>query len=146
MTHTVVSMMTSTNGNIFRVTDPLWGESTGHWCDSPHKGQSRGALMFSLICAWINGWANKAGADDLATSSHSLRRQTNGLALPHCFDMLLTALHRISCIELYICIKIDIWYCFAAPPQLKQHVVLQATDSDFLLNTNAQLVTFWHLI
>ena len=25
-----VSMMTSSNGNIFRVTGPLWGESTGH--------------------------------------------------------------------------------------------------------------------
>ena len=23
--------------------------------NSPHKGQWRGALMFSLICAWING-------------------------------------------------------------------------------------------
>ena len=26
----VKGMMTSSNGNIFRVTDPLWGESTGH--------------------------------------------------------------------------------------------------------------------
>ena len=26
--------------------------------DSPHKGQWRGALMFSLIGAWTNGWAN----------------------------------------------------------------------------------------
>ena len=26
--------------------------------DSPHKSQWRGALMFSLICAWINVWAN----------------------------------------------------------------------------------------
>ena len=25
--------------------------------DSPHKGQRRRALMFSLICAWTNGWA-----------------------------------------------------------------------------------------
>ena len=24
--------------------------------NSPHKGQWRGALMFSLICAWIKGW------------------------------------------------------------------------------------------
>ena len=24
--------------------------------NSPHKGQWRGALMFSFICAWINGW------------------------------------------------------------------------------------------
>ena len=23
-------MMTSSNGNIFRITGPLWGESTGH--------------------------------------------------------------------------------------------------------------------
>ena len=26
--------------------------------NSPHSGQWRGALMFSLICAWINGWVN----------------------------------------------------------------------------------------
>ena len=32
---------------------------------SPHKGQSRGALMFSLICAWINGRANNRNANDL---------------------------------------------------------------------------------
>ena len=33
--------------------------------NSPHKGQGRGALMFSLICAWINGWVNKGGAGNL---------------------------------------------------------------------------------
>ena len=33
--------------------------------NSPHKGQGRGALMFSLICAWINDWANNHEADDL---------------------------------------------------------------------------------
>ena len=26
--------------------------------NSSHKGQWRGALMFSFICAWINGWVN----------------------------------------------------------------------------------------
>ena len=26
--------------------------------NSPHKGQWRGALMFSLICVWMNGWVN----------------------------------------------------------------------------------------
>ena len=30
--------------------------------NSPHKGQWRGALMFSLIGAWINGWANNREA------------------------------------------------------------------------------------
>ena len=32
---------------------------------SPHKGQWRGALMFSLICFWINGWVNNREAGDL---------------------------------------------------------------------------------
>ena len=31
----------------------------------PHKGQWRGALMFSLIYAWINDWANNREAGDL---------------------------------------------------------------------------------
>ena len=30
-----------------------------------HKGQWRGALKFSLICTWINGWVNNRGAGDL---------------------------------------------------------------------------------
>ena len=51
--------MTSSNGNIFRVTGHLCGEFTGH------KGQWRGALMFSFICAWIDGWVNNREAGDL---------------------------------------------------------------------------------
>ena len=33
--------------------------------NSPHKGQWRGALMFSLICVWLNGWVNNGEAGDL---------------------------------------------------------------------------------
>ena len=33
--------------------------------NSPHKGQWRGALMFSLVCAWINCWVNNHEASDL---------------------------------------------------------------------------------
>ena len=54
-------MMTSSNGNTFRVTGPLCGLPV----NSPHKGQWRGALMFSLICTWINGRVNNREADDL---------------------------------------------------------------------------------
>ena len=31
---------------------------------SPHKGQWRGALMLSLICAWVNDWVNNREAGD----------------------------------------------------------------------------------
>ena len=109
--------MTSSNGNILRVTCPLWGNSPvfdlrqdkrlskqsrrrwfeTHWrhCNDmqshddvikwkhfprnwpfvreihrspvnfPHKGQWRGALMFSLIYVWINDWVNNREAGDL---------------------------------------------------------------------------------
>ena len=53
--------MTSSNGNIFRVTGHLCGEFTG----PPHKGQWREALMFSLICARINSWVNNGESGDL---------------------------------------------------------------------------------
>ena len=33
--------------------------------NSPHKGQWRGALMFSFICVWINGWLSNREAGDL---------------------------------------------------------------------------------
>ena len=33
--------------------------------NSPHKGQWSGALMFTLICTWINGWVNNDEAGDL---------------------------------------------------------------------------------
>ena len=33
--------------------------------NSPHKGQRRGALMFSLICTWINGSGNNHEVGDL---------------------------------------------------------------------------------
>ena len=37
--------------------------------NSPHKGQWRGALMFSLICTWMNGWVNKANRRDLIAAT-----------------------------------------------------------------------------
>ena len=37
----------------------------GSLCGSPDKGQWRGALMFSLICAWINGWVKNRETGDL---------------------------------------------------------------------------------
>ena len=50
----------------------IWKHFTRYWSfvwgnhrspvNSPHKGQWRGALMFSLICAWTNGWVNNRDA------------------------------------------------------------------------------------
>ena len=52
-----------------------WQNFPRHWpfvrgihqspVNSPHKGQWRGALMFSLTCAWLIGWINNREAGDL---------------------------------------------------------------------------------
>ena len=59
----------------FRAHDVIkWKHFSRHWpfvrrihrpVNSPDKGQWRGALMFSMICAWINGWVNNRQAGDL---------------------------------------------------------------------------------
>ena len=57
-------MMTSSNGNISAWLAPCAGNSPVP-VTSPHKGQWRGALFFSLFCARINGWVNNRAAGDL---------------------------------------------------------------------------------
>ena len=48
-----IGMMTISNGDIWLSVN------------SPHKGQWRETLMFSLICPWLNGWVNNGEAGDL---------------------------------------------------------------------------------
>ena len=64
-------------GNIWWVHDDVikWKHFPSYWPfvrgihRSPvnflHKGQWRGGLMFSFICAWINRWVNNGEAGDL---------------------------------------------------------------------------------
>ena len=57
-------MMTLSNGNISSVLALCAGNSPVT-VEFPSKGQWRRGLMFSLICAWTNGWANNRDAGDL---------------------------------------------------------------------------------
>ena len=57
-------MMTSSNGNIFRVTGHLYGEFAGDlWI--PRTKASNAELWWVFICAWINGRVNNREAGDL---------------------------------------------------------------------------------
>ena len=57
-------MMTSSNGNIFRVTGPLYGEFTGDWWIPRTKASGAERWCF-FICVWINSWINNREAGDL---------------------------------------------------------------------------------
>ena len=60
-----------------------WKHFPRHWpfvrgihrwpVNSPHSGQSRGALIFSSICTWINDWINSRAAVDLRRHRASWR-------------------------------------------------------------------------
>ena len=52
-------MMTSSNGNIFRVSGPLYGEFTDDWWISLPKASDADLWCFFFICAWVNN--RKAG-------------------------------------------------------------------------------------
>ena len=56
--------------------------------NSPHKGQWRRALMFSLIFAWINGWVNNRKAGDLRRNRahYDVSVMENGLWGPRWSD------------------------------------------------------------
>ena len=65
-----------------------WKHFPRHWpivrgiyrwpVNSFHKGQWRGAVTFSLICAWINGWINNSEVGDLRRHRAPLWRHYNG--------------------------------------------------------------------
>ena len=70
--------------------------------DSPHKGQWRGALMFSLICARINSWVNNGEAGDL-------RRHRGHYDVIVMRFLLGAAKIQNCCIAFRV--LVDIWFC-----------------------------------
>ena len=58
-------MMTPSDGNIFRFTGPLWGESTGHRWITLTKASDTKLWCFLWSAPWINDWVNNREAGDL---------------------------------------------------------------------------------
>ena len=59
--------------------------------NSPHKGQWRGAMMFSLICVWINGWESWGWWFE--TLSRPLWRHCNELIHPRGVGLFISTWH-----------------------------------------------------
>ena len=61
----VFIMMVSSNGNIFRVTGPLWGEFTGHRWIPLTKASDANHWYFLWSAPWIDSWVINRKAGDL---------------------------------------------------------------------------------
>ena len=76
--------------------------------NSPHKGQWRGALMFSLICVWINDWVNNREAGDLRRyRAHCNVTVMNSWVV---FPIIISFDYYCDTL-LYIC-DISVWNCY----------------------------------
>ena len=65
-----------------------------HW--SPVNSPRKGALMFSLICAWINSWVNNREADDLRCYCAHYDVIVMSLKNHHHLNWFMTILHDLS--------------------------------------------------
>ena len=69
--------------------------------NSPHKGQWCGALMFSLVYAWTNGWVNNQYAGDLRGhhAHYDIRNQESGIIYSRKFTIhaIYKRIHTVQC-------------------------------------------------
>ena len=70
--------------------------------NSPHKGQWRGALMFSWICAWINAGVNNGEAGDLRHH----RAHYDVIVMDDSES--LTTLHIGVCWRMHVCVVVSV--------------------------------------
>ena len=83
---------------------------------SLHKGQWRGALMFSVICAWINNWVNNREAGDLRRHRGLYDVNVMDLAEGSPEHLSITSVreycwHNINNVEKHICYKQPSYIC-----------------------------------
>ena len=84
----------------------VWGIHRSRWIPRT-KGQWRGALMFSLICTWINDWVNSREAGDMRR-----HRGHYDVSVMNAESIFMSWCHDVFVISvsLFISLLIRIWY------------------------------------
>ena len=93
-------MMTSSNGNIYRLTGPLCGEFTGYrWIPLTKATDVELWWCFFFICVWINCWINNRKAGYLrchCAHYDVIVMRVNiyqvGLISCHCIDVIMSGM------------------------------------------------------
>ena len=106
--------------------------------NSPHKGQWRGALMFSLICVWINDWVNNREPDDL-------RRYRAHYNVKYCHALKRRGTHKwgLSRVSYHVITFIITWYAVlvACISLYTEHGVIHWTPEIYHLWSPHHLIT-----
>ena len=96
-----------------------------HWSAvaSTHKGQWHRALMFCLICAWTNSWANNRDTGDLRChhAHYDVTVMQDIMCHSLCFTYDITVSHTVhcgsTCINVIHC-DIRSWLCKKLPQSI----------------------------
>ena len=84
----------------------------------PHKGQWRGALMFSLIYVWINDWVNNREAGDLRRQHGHYDVIVMGCRCFYFHGLILpTWMHLIRSMDKYSHIQKRVWWNYSSIPK-----------------------------
>ena len=96
----------------------------------PLKGPWRGALMFSLICAWTNGWVNNPDAGDLRRR----RAQNDITVMNHCTGGCITHVTVLTYCTSPMHNRVHyVWYCDVQLNNAPLNDTLSDNDSEYHL-------------
>ena len=107
--------------------------------NSPHKGHWRRALMFSLICTWINGWVKQSRGWWFETPSRSLCLHCNVSSTSYMEKLAENHLRIYNIATRIVCVQNK---CHGNEQWLLEHPIYQLFD---LSSCNAD-ITFHRLI
>ena len=120
-------IMTSPNGNVFRVTVPLWGEIHRSPVDSPHKGQRRRGFMGFLWSAPEQTVEQIIETPGFETQSRPLWRHCNdaGLLFIRPFNEISIKIYHLSFAKMHLkCLQLG-GYCLGFINHNDAHTTLR---------------------
>ena len=97
--------------------------------NSPHKGQWPRALMFSLICAWIDAWVNSREAGDLRR--HGVHYDVIVMEMKWFYAS--RFIHTYTHIHIYIYRIIVILFCWDIGYYEVVKIIAAHVETDFML-------------
>ena len=99
--------------------------------NSPHKGQWRGALMFSMICVWKkNGWENNGEAGDLRR--YRAHYGVTVMIFPPTFICV-----RDYDLYYYIVVNVTMWYAQSRQSHTHAQITIWFNRNSYLVLTAA---------
>ena len=132
-------MLTSSNGNIFRVTGHLCGEFTGRrWIACTNASD---AEPWCFVWAWTNGWVNRDAGDlrrhrahhDVTVMDYCPSHALRGAPYTNCFCVIINIDGLVQDCSIYSALAMEILQSCIKPSIYRVQDILQNFQRTFIL-------------